>query len=68
MSHAVASPDLWAEAELLDAQDPIGHVRDEFQIPTRADISRKTLEKPADEGEHGVVVVAGSLFFYLIFF
>ena len=32
-------------AERLDAQDPLRELRDEFIIPTKADIKRKTLTK-----------------------
>lgn len=34
---------LRAEAEALDKEDHLGHLRDEFHIPTKADVKRKTL-------------------------
>ncbi|GAP87732.1 putative kynureninase 1 [Rosellinia necatrix] len=34
---------LYARAEALDREDSLGHLRDEFHIPTKADIRRKTL-------------------------
>ncbi|KAI0480813.1 kynureninase 1 [Xylariaceae sp. FL0804] len=36
--------DLQAEAEVSDAEDGLRHLRDEFQIPSRAEIQRTTLE------------------------
>src|SRR3954454_8405117 len=36
-------------AENLDAQDPLRHFRQEFIIPTKADLKRKTLAKPPHE-------------------
>ncbi|KAI0013962.1 kynureninase [Xylariaceae sp. FL0662B] len=37
--------DLRAQAEILDGEDGLRHLRDEFRIPTRADIKQKTLEQ-----------------------
>jgi len=31
-------------AQSLDAEDPLRHLRDEFHIPTKADLKRKKLE------------------------
>jgi kynureninase len=32
-----------AQAEVLDEEDSLRHLRDEFHIPTKADVKRKTL-------------------------
>ncbi|KAI1402170.1 kynureninase 1 [Hypoxylon fuscum] len=49
---------LRAQAEILDGEDGLRHLRDEFHVPTKADIKRTTLEQqkqdrndpaPADE-------------------
>lgn len=37
--------DLEAQAAALDQADDLRHLRDEFVIPTRADIQRQTLAK-----------------------
>ncbi|KAI1078477.1 kynureninase [Whalleya microplaca] len=37
--------DLRAQAEVLDGEDGLRHLRDEFRIPTTADIKRKTLKQ-----------------------
>ncbi|KAK6952827.1 Kynureninase 2 [Daldinia eschscholtzii] len=50
-----ASPDqsrfsnLCAQAEILDGEDDLRHLRDEFRVPTKADIRRTTLEKPQQQ-------------------
>ena len=41
-------------AEALDSQDPLRHFRDEFIIPSKKDLKRKTLA--ADEGMFFFVV------------
>lgn len=38
--------DLHAQAEALDQGDALRHLRDQFLIPSIADINRKTLAKP----------------------
>jgi hypothetical protein len=38
--------DLHAQAAALDQGDALSHLRDEFLIPSIADINRKTLAKP----------------------
>ncbi|KAJ9649561.1 Kynureninase (L-kynurenine hydrolase) [Coniosporium tulheliwenetii] len=38
-------------AQSLDAKDPLRHLRDEFHIPTKADLKRKKLE-PDDEDDN----------------
>lgn len=39
------SLDLLAQADVLDQDDNLKHLRDEFLIPTRADVKRKTLAR-----------------------
>ena len=40
-----AFSDLQSRAQALDAEDRIRAVRDEFRIPTKADVKRKTLPR-----------------------
>ena len=40
-----AFSDLRSRAQALDAEDRIRAVRDEFRIPTKADVKRKTLPR-----------------------
>ncbi|KAI0122584.1 kynureninase [Daldinia grandis] len=40
---------LRAQAELLDGEDDLRHLRDEFHVPTKADIKRTTLEQPQQQ-------------------
>lgn len=35
-------PGMRAQAEVLDREDSLRHLRDEFYVPTKADIRRKT--------------------------
>ncbi len=44
----LAYSDLRSQAQVLDGQDHLRATREEFRIPTRADIKRKTL---GHEGE-----------------
>lgn len=37
---------LRSQAQVLDGQDRLGALREEFRIPTKADIRRKTLARP----------------------
>ncbi len=41
--HASRFPGLRAKAAALDREDSLRHLRDEFHIPTTADVKRKTL-------------------------
>ena len=47
-------------AESLDARDPLRHFRKEFIIPTKADLKRKTLIKPAQEDSEECVYLCGN--------
>ncbi|KAH8653587.1 pyridoxal phosphate-dependent transferase [Xylariales sp. PMI_506] len=49
--------DLWAQAKALDKENTIS-TRDEFAIPTRADIKRKTLAKIAPEADQAASTAA----------
>ncbi|KAI1781510.1 kynureninase [Hypoxylon cercidicola] len=40
-----------AQAQILDDDDGLRHLRDEFQVPTKADIKRTTLEKQQDRND-----------------
>lgn len=42
---AMQSSDLLAQAKVLDQEDGLKHLRDEFVIPTKSDIKRQTLER-----------------------
>ncbi|KAI1384517.1 kynureninase [Hypoxylon trugodes] len=42
---------LRAQAEILDGEDELRHLRDEFHIPTKAEIKRKTLEQQPQQQE-----------------
>jgi kynureninase len=44
-SHSDSSINTRDYAERLDQQDPLKHLRDEFIIPTKADLKRKTLTR-----------------------
>ena len=48
------------EAELLDARDPLRHLRKEYIIPTKADLKRKTLAKPAQEDSEECIYLCGN--------
>lgn len=37
------------QAKLLDKEDPIGHLRSEFVIPTRADIKRSSINEDGSQ-------------------
>src|SRR5436305_15332801 len=47
-------------AEALDAQDPLRHFRQEFIIPTKADLKRKTIVKPLGEESDECVYLCGN--------
>lgn len=47
-------------AELLDDQDPLRRFRKEFIIPTKADLKRKTLAKPAQEESEECIYLCGN--------
>jgi kynureninase len=47
-------------AELLDDQDPLRRFRKEFIIPTKADLKRKTLAKPAQEESKECIYLCGN--------
>ncbi|KAI1431224.1 kynureninase 1 [Xylaria sp. CBS 124048] len=44
----VCFPDLRTEADALDEADSLRHLREEFHIPSKADIQRKTLSATGD--------------------
>jgi len=47
-------------AESLDAQDPLRRFRQEFIIPTKADLKRKTLAKPSHEESEECTYLCGN--------
>jgi kynureninase len=47
-------------AKSLDAQDPLRHFRQEFIIPTKADLKRKTLAKPSHEESEDCTYLCGN--------
>ena len=47
-------------AESLDAQDPLHRLRKEFIIPTKADLKRKTLARPAQEESEECIYLCGN--------
>ena len=49
-----------AHAKLLDVQDPLAHFRQEFIIPTRADLKRKTLAKFSEEDSEECIYLCGN--------
>jgi kynureninase len=47
-------------AKLLDAQDLLRHFRQEFIIPTKAGLKRKTLAKPSQEESEECIYLCGN--------
>ncbi|KAI1247888.1 Kynureninase 2 [Eutypa lata] len=45
----MSNSDLQSQAQTLDSQDSLQAIREEFRIPTKADIKRKTLTRPKDD-------------------
>lgn len=44
----MSNSDLQSQAQTLDSQDSLQAIREEFRIPTKADIKRKTLTRPSE--------------------
>ena len=57
-----ASNDVFSKefAQALDAQDSLKHLRDEFIIPTKADLKRPTLADPKHEESEPCIYLCGN--------